>query len=256
MKESVYSVKNLSFSWNKDKKIVDCVNFEIKKGRMTVIAGRNGSGKSTLLKLLANLIRPIKGDVFFYGKPFTAYNQRNLAKHLSFVEQITDERLNLTVHTIVSFGTFPHRSIIGTETHEDSKRINDALNETGIFELKDRYFDTLSGGEKQKVMIARGICQASSVILLDEPTSALDIRNRLEIMELLKSLSLDKGMTVVLISHDFNLIERYADDLILIGNGSIVQGNKEQVLSEKNISNFFEASINSINTPAGRVFYY
>ncbi len=256
MKEAAYIVKDLSFHWQKGKPILHNINLSIKPGIMTVIAGQNGSGKSTLIKLLAGLLTPIHGEILFYNKPLSYYNKKTLAKHMAYVEQNTEEHIHLTVRNIVSLGTFPHRKLLETCSDETDSKIEEALNTTGTNHLSERYFNTLSGGEKQKVMIARGVCQSSSVLLLDEPTSALDVKNRIEIMELLRKLIALRGITIILISHDFNLISRYADEVIFLKECHSIQGQKKSILTQENMLSTFETSIKSTVIEGETIFYY
>ena len=205
---TVFDVKKINFRWNKKNRLIikDC-SFKIKKGTLTSIIGINGSGKSTLIKLLANFIPVGSGNILFFNKEITNYKGKELAKRLSYVSQNPNENIPLTVNEIVKLGNYPYYNFFDSNFIEENKRLKFALEITEIGHLKHRFFDSLSGGEKQKVMVARAVCQSYEVLLLDEPTSSLDLKNKIEIMILLRKLVKEKQSTIIMISHDLSLIK-------------------------------------------------
>lgn len=251
-----YDIKNLSFRWNrKADYLFKDVNIVIKNTGIVAILGRNGSGKTTFLKILAGLKRDYEGDIFLDGKDIRAYGRLDLARKISFVEQNVNYNIPLSVWDAVNLGNYPYSNIYN-EDKQLSRRTDEAINLLELNEISDKPFTRLSGGEKQKTMIARALCQSQNIILLDEPTSSLDVNNRVEIMNILEKLSIEKSVLVVIVSHDINLISKYADLIIYINNKEIYQGNKDEFMTDENISSVFDTKTESLVFNGKRIFYF
>lgn len=257
MTDFVYDIKNLNFSFNnKPPFIVNNANLNIRKGRMTAIAGVNGSGKSTFLRLLIRFLIPTNGEIYFMNKRLSQINQKKLSRHISYVGQNPNEDIPLRVSEVINFGNYPYENMLGRSRVYSIDNLTNALEITKTLNLKDKIFTHLSIGEKQKVMIARAICQNTSVILLDEPTSSLDIKNEVEIMKLLRYLVETKNITVILISHNLNLISVYADDIIFLNKGQLLFGEKEDIFTSANLQEVFNTKINHIRIEDKNIFYH
>ena len=251
-----FEIKNLQFKWNKKSDyLFNDISLSIEKNKITTIVGKNGSGKSTLIKLISRLIKPGKGDILFEGKDIRHINRKDWAKNISYVSQNHDENIPLQVIDIVKLGNYPHQDIFHN-SRDFTDRARNAIKLTGIEHIKHKDFQNLSGGEKQKVMIARAICQSKNVMLLDEPTSQLDIKNEIEIMKLLKRFVIEEGMTCIIISHNFNLVSMYSDDVILLDKNKIIHGKKEAVFVPDILQNIFDTPIGKIELKDRNVFYY
>lgn len=237
------NIKDIEFGYNK-KAIIEDISFNIKKGEFISIIGPNGSGKTTLLKTLNNIYRPRKGSIYLYGKDINSYKKRDIAKMISLVPQESNIEYEFTVKDIVSMGRYPYKGRFEKENIEDKEIIQNALDLTNTFDIKDRLITEISGGEKQRVMIAKALSQDSSIILLDEPTSSLDINNQIEVLNLLRDLNETKKTTVIIILHDINLAGRYSDTIIFLNNGKIIsKGTPEEVITEENIKKAYDMDI-------------
>ena len=253
----LYNIKNITFKWNKiSNYIFKNVTFSIKKNLITAIIGKNGSGKTTLLKLLANFLYPTSGQIYLNNNDIINIKKKDFAQQIAYVAQNTNERIPLPVKEIVKLGNLPNQNIFNTNDKIFNNKTLDSLKTTGILHLKNRYFSTLSGGEKQKVMITRALCQNTKAILLDEPTSSLDIKNKIEIMKLLKSLGERKKISIIFVSHNLNLISEFANNVILLHNKNIECGEKKSILQPSKLQKAFETKINMTKEKNKTIFFY
>ncbi len=183
------------------------LNATFTKGTLNAIVGRNGSGKSTLLRVTAGLAKPLAGEVLIAG-------DGSLERRVSLVSTERVRALNLRVRDLVSLGRAPYTGWAGRLTEQDHDSIDTALKLVGMSSFTDKYIDTLSDGEAQRVMIARALAQDTPVMLLDEPTAFLDYHSRREIVELLVNLAQEQGKTIIFSSHELDLVEEFADKVI------------------------------------------
>ncbi len=236
-------VKNLKFSY-RESLVLKGLSFNIKKGEFVSIIGPNGSGKSTLLKTLNNLYKPNSGDILIEGKNVEDYSKRDLAKIVGFVPQDTTIDYEFTVEDIIMMGRHPYKGRFQKEDKIDYKIVNDVMEMTNTLKFKDSLITEISGGERQRVIIAKALAQNPSIILLDEPTSHLDINHQIELLNLLRTLNKEKGTTIVLVIHDINLAARFSDDIILLNEGEIIGiGNPEDVITAKNIEKAYNLDV-------------
>lgn len=233
---SVIKVENLSFSYN-SKNVLNNINFDIEKGDFLSILGPNGSGKSTLLKLINNTLKKEDSNIKIKNKNLKDYTPKELAKEVTLVPQYFFVEYNFTVWEIVMMGRYPHKSRFESENKFDVEMVERALKLTNTYHLKDRKITMISGGERQRVIIAKSIVQDSEIMLLDEPTSNLDINHQLEIMKLLKYLNEKEGKTIVLVIHDINSAIRFSKNIILLHKGKILSsGDPLEVISKENMN--------------------
>ncbi len=236
-------VKNLSFSYNEDKVLED-INFKVEDGEFISVIGPNGSGKSTLLKLINNLYKPKSGNVLIYDKDVSGYKAKDLAKRIAMVPQDTNIEYEFPVEDIVLMGRHPYISRFQKEDDEDYAIVNEALKLTNTSYLKGRNINRISGGERQRVLIAKAIAQNPDLILLDEPTSHLDINYQMEIFKLLKKLNENKKTTIILVVHDINLASRYSDRVILLKGGKVLGiGKPSEVINNDNIEKAYNLKV-------------
>jgi len=234
------NVQNLDFSYNK-RKILKNIDIDFEKGKVYGITGPNGSGKSTFLKNIASLLEPQKKKVYVKGTDITEYSLKNLAKTIAFVPQNTAIDFEFTVEDIVHMGRSPYTKKFGTETHEDTKICNEAMEITGTYKFKDRSIKQISGGEMQRVIIARALSQSTQILLLDEPVSQLDIHHQLAIMETLQKLAKEKNIMVVCVLHDLNLAAEFCDEVVLLNEGQIfAKDTPEKVFTYTNIEEVYK----------------
>jgi iron complex transport system ATP-binding protein len=199
--------------------ISDC----IRSGELTCLLGENGAGKSTLLRTLSGFLPPLCGEIYLLGKPLSAYRERDLAKVVGVVLTEKTHLQNMTVAELVGMGRSPYTGFWGRLSALDRHKVDEALAMVGIAWLRDRMVQTLSDGERQKVMIAKALAQETPIIFLDEPTAFLDYPSKVEILHLLHRLSQEMGKTIFLSTHDLELALRVADRVWLMSKQGAVQ---------------------------------
>ncbi len=241
-------VENLTFSYvkNQSKNLIDNVSFNVNKGEFVGIIGPNGSGKSTILKNIYRALTPISGSIFLESENLTTMSYKKSAKKMAVVGQELDLNFDFLVEEIVAMGRHPHKKLFDMDNEKDKEIIKKALKSLGIEAMAKRSYLNLSGGEKQRVIIARAIAQESKFLILDEPTNHLDINYQMQIFEQIKSLN----STVLSAMHDLNLAALFCDRLIVVQDGKIIlEGTPEEVLTAENIYNIYgvNATVNFNN---------
>ena len=201
-----------------EKKILNGVSLEVEGGQFQTILGPNGSGKSTLLKTIYRQLKPDSGQILLDGKSLDQVSLKKTAKEMAVVTQFNTLQFDCTVEEIVMLGRTPHLSFLQKETERDHLLVQDALDKVGMSEKKTRYYSSLSGGEKQRVILARALAQEPKLLLLDEPTNHLDIKYQLEMLALVKELDIN----VLAVLHDIQLACRFSDYIYLMKGGEIV----------------------------------
>ncbi len=238
---AVITVENVTLSYGTDP-AVEGLTLHISRGDFLGIIGPNGSGKSTLLRAMGRALRPVRGRVILEGTDLEDIPRREIAKKIGVVPQENPMTFDFTVEDVVLMGRTPH--LRGQETPEDMRKVRDAMAMCGLKELASRPVTQLSGGEKQRVVIARALAQEPEVLLLDEPTSHLDIGHQSEIMSLLARLNRDRAVTVVAVLHDLNLAATYAGKLILMKEGRILAaGRPEEVITKDKIERAYGSEV-------------
>ena len=247
----IIKVKNLEYKVP-NKVIFSNVNLEIPKNKFTCIIGPNGAGKSTLVKCLIGILKASSGLINIKDRNILEYKNRELSKIIAYVPQQTNSNLDFTVEDIIMMGRMPYKSLFEEYNQQDKYKIDEMLKRFDLYDIKNQPVSTLSGGEMQKLIIARAVVQETEVIVLDEPLSNLDIKYQIEIMEFLK-IQKQQGKTVIIVIHDLNLASKYADIIVLMNEGKIHQiGSKEVILTEKNIKKVFKIDV-KINNTNGRI---
>ena len=217
------------------------VSLSVPDGGLVGIIGPNGSGKTTLLKVLGGLIRPWSGRVSIDGRDMSALTRRDLARLIAIVPQETKLAFDYTALEVVLMGRYPHLGAFELEGRDDFAIATHSLDATGTLPLAERVFDTLSGGEKQRVVIAGALAQSARVMLLDEPTASLDPGYQMEIASLLRRLNSERGVTMVVATHDLNLAAGLCRELVLLRRGEVVAaGPTSGVLTRENIRNLYD----------------
>ena len=234
-------VEQLAFGYHAPRSVLSDVSLGIARGSFTGLLGPNGCGKTTLLKLVSGVLRPLKGRVALDGRSIDTIQRRELARHVAVVPQETHPAFEYTVLEMVLMGRHPHLRRFQLEGPQDLAIARDALEATGTVHLAERSYMTLSGGEKQRVVIASALAQAPDVLLLDEPTASLDLAYQLEIAGLLSRLNRDLGVTMLLATHDLNLAAVLCDSLVLMRGGRVLaQGPTADVLTPATIRQLYD----------------
>ncbi len=231
--------------------LVRHVSLELEPGCFTGLIGPNGAGKSTALRMLAGLWRPSEGSAELDGKDLWEYPRRELARRMSFVPQGERIQFGFSVRDVVSMGRHPHLGRFESPTAKDHRAVESALERADALHLAGRPINELSGGEAQRVLIARALATESEIILLDEPTANLDIDHALEVMELVRGLC-DEGKAIAMALHDLNAVARWADKVALVHEGALDSfGPTDEVLDEKNVERVFGVRVERLES-AGR----
>lgn len=222
MKKDI-SIENTTFSYGlSEENLLDGINLNIEKGKFIGILGPNGCGKSTLLKVILKYLNPKEGIIKIENKELKEYTQSELAEILSFVPQKSSLTMPLTVEDVVYMGRVPYMKNKWTGfDREDREKVEKIMQMLKIDKFKNRVIFSLSGGEFQRVLLARALAQNTNIMLLDEPTSALDMNYALEIMKLTSYFVQNESLTAVMVLHDLNLASMYCDSIILLKNGKI-----------------------------------
>ncbi len=239
-KPLAFRVRDLSFRYDRclDRgwalRNVECL---IETGTIVGVIGPNGSGKTSFLKLLMGLLRQESGDVYFLGKDLRTLSPAMIAQQMAFVPQETSQVFPFTLGELVLMGRFPFSRPFdgwGWDSSTDVRLAAQAMHDVGIETLADRFMSDVSGGERQRAMIARALTQDPQVLLLDEPTAFLDLHHQLDIVRKLRQLNQERGLTVLMVSHDLNLASQCCDQLLLLHQGEIVKrGSPRDVIRPK-----------------------
>ena len=249
----ILDIKNISLNF-RDKSILSDVSFSVSAGDFFVVIGPNGAGKTSLLKVLAGLQKAQKGMVTIKDKNILNYRRRNLSQIMAIVPQHIEVGFPFTVADTVIMGRSPHLGILGMEGENDFHIAEEAMKFTDVSHLTDRKLFQLSGGELQRVIIARAICQQPEIILLDEPTTALDPAHQLKIMDLMEKFRREHGTTIIMVSHDLNLASMYGDRVLLLKSGRVVKtGDPKSVLNKELLEDSYGCRIQIDESPLGGV---
>ncbi len=232
-------VRGLSFAYGKNKVLKD-VSLKIEEGKITTIMGANGCGKSTLFSLMTKNLYARKGKIFLRGKNIQNLNLKEFAKQVSIVQQYNTSSDDITVERLVAFGRTPHRKPMQGKSEEDERLVEWAMEVTGILEYRDREVSRLSGGQRQRVWIAMALAQNTKILFLDEPTTYLDIRYQIEILELVRKLNKEFGITIVMVLHDINQAIYFSHQVIGLKDGLVeFQGSPEEVIDRQSIHSLY-----------------
>ncbi|HOJ37191.1 MAG TPA: ABC transporter ATP-binding protein [Ignavibacteriales bacterium] len=218
------------------------ITLNIQEGNFIGIIGPNGSGKTTLIKVIANLLHPNKGIRKLYGKNYDKYSISEFYKKVSYVPQTISVTYGFSVYEIVMMGRTPNLNYFGIPKKEDYEIVEDKLNLLDIWHLRKKSITNLSGGELQRVLIAKALAQDSDILLLDEPNSFLDYKHQISIFKILYDIYL-QGKTIILISHDLNLLSNFTNKLIVMKEGQIqVFDDRDNVLNNELLSSIFDVN--------------
>jgi len=238
----VLTIRSLSVVYGGTLALRD-IDLDVSQGIVSVI-GPNGAGKTTLLRAIAGLVPLSSGTIEILGRPAGEWQRRELARRLAVVPQRENVNFPMTVLETVLSGRAPHLGLVRFETERDLEIAHEAMKITGIDSLHDRHLGEISGGELQRVFIARALCQQPDILLLDEPTSALDPANQLMIMELMERLRRERGMSILMVSHDLNIAATYAQEFILLKDGIVIaKGSSQDVLRSDMLSTAYNCCI-------------
>lgn len=239
----VLRIKDLTCGYD-SRFLLQNINFEVRTKELIGIIGPNGSGKTTLLRAITRVLKPKKGVILFDGKDILQISLKDLAQKIAVVSQ--NPPLNsMTTEEFVLLGRIPHfKKLQFLETKQDLEIAKKVMTLTDTLRLKNRLIEEISGGERQLVLIARALCQEPQLLLLDEPTAHLDITHQVAILDLIKRLNKEFGLTVIIVLHDLNLASEYCSKIILLDNGRIFrEGSPSDVLTYETIEKVYKTVV-------------
>ena len=215
----IISLSQLSVGYTLSHPVISDINLELRSGQLACLIGENGIGKSTLLKTLTGFLPKLKGSLLLGNRDIESFSQRELARQVSIVLTQKPDVQNLTIEEIIGLGRSPYTGFFGRLRAEDRKVVDDAIATMGIEKLRGRMIQTLSDGERQKVMIAKALAQEPPIILLDEPTAFLDFPSKAETFQSLQRMAHERDKLILLSTHDLELAVRFADSLLEVKRG-------------------------------------
>ena len=243
MEQPTIQIKSLSTGYRGKKNVAIVarnINASIRGGELTCLLGPNGAGKSTLLRTLSAFLPPVSGKITIMGRNLEDYSDKELSKTIGVVLTEKTDLRNMSVEDLIGLGRSPYTGFWGTLHDEDRRIVSEAIEMVGIGQLKDRMIQTLSDGERQKVMIAKALAQQTPVIFLDEPTAFLDFPSKVEIMQLLHTLSRTTGKVIFLSTHDLELALQMADTIWLMDREKgIMTGTPRELATNGSLNTFF-----------------
>jgi ABC-type cobalamin/Fe3+-siderophores transport system ATPase subunit len=229
------------------------LSFAIPQGEIVGVIGPNSSGKTTLIRLLTRVLEPVEGEIALEGRPLPEWERAELARRVAVVPQGVPREFPFTVEELVLMGRYPHAPGRYFERPEDVRAARAAMDATGVLELAPLALASLGGGETQRAVIARALAQEPRLLVLDEPTAHLDLRYQAETAALLRRLNRERGVTILLVSHDLNLAAEVSDRLLLLAEGTLVRlGAPEDVLDESTLAAVFGCEVTVEKSPTTR----
>ena len=251
---SLLKVENLYFSYGKNK-VLKGIDFTVYENKMVGIIGGNGSGKSTLLKNISGYLKPDSGSIFIKERNLGDFSIKEKARYIGYVPQEMPYDFEFSSYDVVMMGRMPFLKRFEQEGEEDEKIVREAMEITNTWKFKDKSINALSGGERQRVYIARDLAQQAQILLMDEPVSHLDIRYQVEILSLVKELTL-KGILVIVVLHDINLASQFCDEIFIMKEGRIMAaGSPKRVLKADKIKAAFDLDVELIHNPVSHIPY-
>ena len=242
-KERINTVQLHSLSLGyKDRLLFEDATLGFGWGEFTALIGRNGTGKSTLLRTIAGLAKPLSGYITINGRRLDGMSRREAAELISFVSTDEVRVTNLKVFDVVGLGRAPYTNWVGTLSPDDKFKVYGALELVGMTSFSHKSIDTLSDGERQRVMIARALAQDTPIILLDEPTAFLDLPNKYEICLLLRQLAHKEGKCIIFSTHDLNIALELCDTIAMLQGGQFYYGTTQMLIDSGNLDRLFEGT--------------
>ena len=234
--------------------VLQNIKFQVKVGETFGIIGPNGSGKSTLIRTMSGLLKPSQGQILLNNKPIDSYRKQELAKLIAVLEQEGIPSLSFTIEEVVAMGRYPWLKPLSDLALQDEQIVQDVLKDLGLWKIRSQTVNTLSGGQRQMVSLARAMVQQPKVLILDEPTTFLDIGHQMLVMEHVRDWHKSQGITVIMVLHDLNLASQYCDRLLLLDQGHVQSyGTIHDVLQQEIISTVYKTELIMIEHPVQHV---
>ena len=245
----ILEAHGLRFEYVPGEPVLNGVDLRGAAGRLTALLGPNGSGKTTLLRCLMGWLEPSSGSILLDGRELSRFSRKELARLLAYVPQFPTSAFAFPVQELVLMGRYAYAGTMGLAGRRDLEIARQAMEMTETLAFAGRSLDELSGGQAQRVMLARALAQQPSVMLLDEPTSHLDIRNQLHVYRQMARLAHEWDMAVVCVSHDINLAARFADELVLMRDGNVVAGGSpDEVVRKEILEQLYDVDVQLVHS--------
>ena len=233
--------------------IVDGIEIEVKEGQIVTLIGPNGAGKSTILKTMAGLLEPLDGHVYLQGQEMSALAPETRARQLAVAMASEGVRERITCFDAVALGRYPYTGLLGRLSTDDIRLINESMEATAVADLADRDFTEISDGQRQRVLLARALCQEPQVLILDEPTTFLDVRYRLEFLSLLLKVTREKNIAVILSLHELDMAQQISDIIVCVKEGHVVKsGSPAEIFVPGYINELFDIRLGYYDEAGGR----
>ena len=247
----VFSLENVSFQVG-ERVLLQPLTLALPKHRICGLIGHNGSGKSTLIKLLARQHKASSGVISFSGQALADWDHRGFARKVAYLPQQLPTAAGMTVRELVELGRYPWHGALGRFSARDGEKVQGAMELTDVVGFSERAVDSLSGGERQRVWLAMLVAQDSECLLLDEPVSALDIAHQIEVLKLVRNLSEQRGLSVVVVLHDINMAGRFCDDLIALKGGRLLANDvAAEVMRAETLGAIYGIPMGTVPHPHG-----
>jgi len=234
-----FKTEKLCVGYN-SKPLIKDITIGIEKGHILTLIGPNGAGKSTVLKSIAGQLEKIEGSVYLSDRDIKDYSKKDLSKNMAvmFTDKLKTDMMSC--EEVVSSGRYPYTGHFGLLTQNDRDAVNEVIKEVGIEEFKDADFNRISDGQRQRVLLAKALCQEPEILLLDEPTSYLDIRHKLEFLSVIEKLKNEKKMTIIMSMHELDLARRISDEVLCLKGDHVDRfGTAKEVFEDEYIRNLF-----------------
>ncbi|MCV3743579.1 ABC transporter ATP-binding protein [Ureaplasma sp. ES3154-GEN] len=249
--QNVIEVKDYFFKYaRRGEYILKDVNIDIKNHAFTTILGPNGSGKSTIAKAMVRINNSKTGTISLYNKDHKKFSTKEASQLIAYIPQTLDVPIGTRVIDYITFGRNPYLNITGILSAEDKQIIQDVMHAMHIEHLKDKFMQDLSGGQRQKIVLALALVQDTPIILLDEPTTYLDIKNQYELLQTLKQLQIKHHKTIIAILHDINQAMQYSDYIYILKDGEVMfNGTPKQIINETSLKAAYNINATIVDTP-------
>lgn len=241
--KNIIEIKNINFGYNESEKIIEDISFNIHLGDYVGLIGPNGGGKSTLIKIILGLIKPQNGEIKLFGQDINDFKDWSKIGYVPQKATHFDTKFPITVSEVVSMGRPKLFRPLGLDTKKDKKIIKQSLNDVEMWDYKDRLLSDLSGGQQQRVFIAKALAGEPEIIFLDEPTTGVDTKTQEKFYMLLRKLNLEKDLTLVLVTHDINIVATEATEIAFLNKHLTYFDNPEKFIGSKDLKNIFGENV-------------
>ncbi len=251
MSDAYLKTSNLTVGYGK-RIVVDGIEISLEAGSIVTLIGPNGSGKSTILKTISNVLMPLGGSIYLGGMDLRQKSREEVSREMAVMYTGDSLRERLNCREVVSLGRYPYTGLLGRLTDHDLEMVDMMMKETDVDSLSERYFGEISDGQKQRVLLARALCQEPQLLILDEPTTYLDIKYKLEFLALLRRQAREKGISILLSLHELDLARQISDRVVCVKDGHVVKNaSPDEVFIPGYINELFDIRIGTYDEITG-----